>query len=83
MASPDPESYSLLGKVIAAATAIVVPIWGARTWLENRFGKKLDKDDFRDFMDRFDEHARNDREIQAKLFDKIDEVKTILIERSR
>jgi hypothetical protein len=81
MAAPDPESYGLLGKVLAAATAVVVPIWGARTWLENRFGKKMDKDDFKEFCERFDKHCDNDREIQAKLFDKIDEVKNILINR--
>lgn len=72
---------SLLAKVIAAATAVVVPVWGARTWLDNRFAKKVEKDDFRSFIDRFDQHIRDDRETQAKLFDKIDDVKNILLER--
>ena len=83
MSAPDPESYGLLGKVLAAATALVVPIWGARTWLENRFSKKMDRDDFKDFLERFDKHCDNDREIQAKLFDKCDEIKTLLIERGK
>ena len=81
MAAPDPEGMSLLGKVMAAAVGVVVPVWGARTWVENRFSKKMDKGDFKDFLERFDEHVRNDREVQAKLFDKVDEVKTLLIER--
>lgn len=85
MSSPDPESFGLLGKVMAALAAVGVPIWGARTWLENRFGKKLDKSDFKEFCERFDqrfdEHCKHDREVQAKLFDKVDEVKTLLIER--
>lgn len=83
MSSPDPDSMGLLGKVLAAATAVVVPIWGARTWIEKRFEKKMDKSEFRDFMQRFDDHVRNDREVQAKLFDKCDEIKTLLIERVR
>ena len=77
----DPDSFFTAEKVIAAVVAVVTPIWGARTWLEKRFARKLEKDDFKDFIKRFDEHVRNDREVQAKLFDKIDEVKTILIER--
>lgn len=81
MSTPGPEEMSLLAKVIAAATAVVVPVWGARTWLDNRFSKKVEKDDFKTFMERFDQHARDDRETQAKLFDKIDDVKNILLER--
>ena len=85
MAAPDPEGMSLLGKIVSAAVGIVVPVWGARTWVENRFNKKLNKDDFKEFIsrfeDRFDKHCENDREVQAKLFDKVDEVKNILIER--
>jgi hypothetical protein len=81
MAAPDPESYSLLSKVLAAGAGIVAPVWVARNWLENRFGKKLNKDDFKEFLERFDQHARDDREVQAKLFDKIDGLKDTIIER--
>ena len=81
MNAPDPESFGLLEKVVAAAAAVVVPVWGARTWLEKRFARKLEKDDFKDFMERFDKHCEHDREVQAKLFDKCDEIKTLLIER--
>jgi uncharacterized membrane protein YccC len=44
MAAPDPESLGLLGKVIAAGAAVVVPIWWARTWFERRMARKADKD---------------------------------------
>jgi hypothetical protein len=44
MAAPDPESLGLLGKVIAAGAAVVVPIWGARTWFERRMARKADKE---------------------------------------
>jgi len=81
MSAPDPESFGLLEKVFGALAAVGVPIWGARTWVEGRFGKKMDKADFKDFLERFDKHCEHDREVQAKLFDKIDEVKNILIER--
>lgn len=81
MDAPDAEGMSLLSKVIAAGIAVVAPVWGARNWIEGRFGKKLDTEDFREFMDRFDQHVRDDRETQAKLFDKIDDIKTVIIER--
>ena len=81
MSSPDPESMSLLTKVLAAGTAVVAPVWIARSWLEKRFSKKLDNDDFKEFCVRFDLHVRDDRETQAKLFDKIDDLKTTIIER--
>jgi hypothetical protein len=81
MASPDPEGMSLLAKVLAAGAAVVVPIWGARTWIENRFSKKLNTDDFKEFIERFDKHCEHDQRVQAKLFDKCDEIKTLLIER--
>lgn len=81
MAAPDPESVVLLAQVIGAGVAIGGPIWVARSWLEKRFNGKVSKDDFKEYIARFDQHARDDREVQAKLFDKVDEVKTLLIER--
>ena len=46
-----------------------------------RMENSVQKDDFKDFIARFDQHVRDDRETQAKLFDKCDEIKTLLIER--
>ena len=39
MSAPDPESFSLLTKVIAAGTAVAAPI----TWLWTKLDKKADK----------------------------------------
>jgi hypothetical protein len=81
MSAPDPEGMSVLSKILAAGAPIVVAVWGARTWLEKRFAKKIDQEDFKEFIARFDKHCDQDRETQAKLFDKCDEIKTLLIER--
>lgn len=73
MASPDPEGMSLLAKVIAAATAVVVPVWGARTWLDKRFEKKADRDDSdRAFkhIEKLYENAEKDRALTRDLHDK-------------
>lgn len=83
MAAPDPESVVLFAQVLGAGVAIGGPIWVARTWLEKRFEEKVGKDDLKEFISRFDQHTRDDRETQAKLFDKVDEVKTLLIERMK
>jgi hypothetical protein len=39
-----PENFGLVEKIIASTVAVVVPIWGARSWLERRFSKKADKE---------------------------------------
>jgi hypothetical protein len=83
MPSPDPESFGLLEKMVAAAAAIVVPAMAARNWLEKKFERKVGKDDFADFCKRFDQHCRDDRETQAKLFDRIDDLKTTILERMK
>jgi hypothetical protein len=74
MAAPDPESFGLLGKVAVALTAIGAPVG----WLWSKLDRKLDKSDFRDFMERFDKHVEHDQAVQAKLFDKCDEIKDLL-----
>lgn len=81
MSAPNPEDFSLLQKVLAAGAVVGVPLWGAWTWLAGRFDRKLDKQDFSEFCKRFDQHCRDDRETQAKLFDKIDDLKTTVLER--
>lgn len=75
MSSPDPGFWQDATKYLWSVLLIPVGI----VW------KKVDgavqKDDFKDFISRFDQHVRDDRETQAKLFDKCDEIKTLLIER--
>lgn len=83
MAAPDPESVAIFAQVMVAGAAIGGPIWIAFNWFESKLAKKMDNTDFADFCRRFDQHCRDDRETQAKLFDKVDEVKTLLIERMK
>lgn len=63
MSSPDPELWKEAAKWLWAA--LLIPV--GMVW------KKVDgavqKDDFKEFIERFDEHCKNDREVQAKLFD--------------
>lgn len=77
MAAPDPESFGLLEKIITAATAIGLPIWGARTWLDKRFAKKADKEETDKesanclrHIEHLYENAEADRKLTRDLHDK-------------
>lgn len=80
MATPDPEGFSLLAKVVAAGAAVVAPIGGLFLWIENRYAKKHSVNS-----------AVNDLKMElgvqrghiAKLFDKIAESETKHEERHR
>jgi len=75
MAAPDPDFWHELSKWLAGIVAVpVVYVW-------KKVNSSVQKEDFKEFCARFDQHVRDDREIQAKLFDKCDEIKTLLIER--
>ena len=89
MATPDPEGFGLLAKVIGAATAVVVPIGAAYKWIDSRFDKKADKEEVskhRDYIaklfDKLEDHSRRDetlfRELMEKLGDNHAEVMTKL-----
>ena len=69
MSSPDPESFSLAGKVVAAFAAVAAPVG----WLWTKLDGKLNKGDFKEFADRFDDHVKRDQEIQGKIFDQMRE----------
>lgn len=56
---------------------LIVPL--GYVW--KKVNSSVQKDDFKEFCARFDQHVRDDRETQAKLFDKIDDLKTTMIER--
>jgi len=75
MSAPDPSFWQEATKYLAGL--LVLPI--AFVW--KRVNSSVQKDDFLEFTKRFDQHVRDDREVQAKLFDKCDEIKTLLIER--
>lgn len=69
------------------------PIWQEATkWLAGivavpvlyvwkKVNSSVQKEDFKDFLNRFDQHVRDDRETQAKLFDRIDDLKNTIMER--
>ena len=75
MASPEPDFWRTATDYLWGV--LLIPV--GMVW--KRVDNSVQKNDFKYFISRFDEHVKNDREVQAKLFDKIDEVKTILIER--
>lgn len=81
MSAPDPESVTLLTKILAAGAAVVAPVYGIVKYLDARFDKKADKEDFAAFLERSEQYRRETREVQIKLFDKIDSLKDTIIER--
>lgn len=69
MATPDPESFGLLGKVLGAATAVLVPVWGfVKLW-----DKKADKSAVKAGFEEVREELTRQRDVQAKIFDHIRE----------
>jgi hypothetical protein len=77
MAAPDPDFWQEAAKWLAGL--IVLPL--GYVW--RKVNNSVQKEDFKDFCQRFDQHCRDDRETQAKLFDKIDDLKTTIIERMK
>lgn len=73
MDAPDPESFSLLAKVVAAGVAFIAPVWGARTWLEKRFDKKADKHVVTSQLQAVTSELATQRGHIGKLFDKLAE----------
>jgi hypothetical protein len=80
------EDPSLVAYVVGAVAAGAVAVVG---WVgKNTLGRiaalesgKVDKADFTTFMQQSEQHRRENREVQAKLFDKVDELKTIMLDR--
>lgn len=73
MSSPDPDSFGLLAKVLGALTAVGLPIWGARTWLDTRFSKKADKvvtDKCIEHIEKLYDNAEKDRALTRDLHDR-------------
>ena len=69
MSAPDPEGFSLLSKITAAAVAIIAPVWGARTWIDHKLDKKADVTD----LEEVKRDVEGRRGVEAKLFDTIDQ----------
>lgn len=75
-ASPDPNFWQEAAKWIWGL--LLVPV--GMVW--KKVDNSVQKDDFRDFCERFDKHCEHDRDVQAKLFDRIDDLKTTILERT-
>lgn len=68
----------MLAKVMAAAAAVIAPIWGVHRWIDGRLEKKADKSEFdrqRDHIgslfNKLEEHARRSD-------DRFDKVTTLI-----
>lgn len=80
MSAPDPDSISLVAKLMTGAAAIVAPVYGAMKYLDSRLEKKADKaevDRHRDYFvkvfERMDENQRDTTEKFGELKDMIHE----------
>ena len=69
MSTPDPESFSLLAKVIAAGSAVLAPVG----WLYTKLDKKADKHAVNNHVHELKLEQDHQRDVQAKLFDKLEE----------
>lgn len=74
MATPDPEAFGLLEKLLAAGAAIVAPLFGLWKFMEGKLDKKADKDDLEELSNRYEQNRLEVREVQIKIFDKLDSV---------
>lgn len=70
MDSPNPEDLTLLAKVVAAASAVIVPSWAGWNWFDKRFARKQAVNSQFQVMSGQIETLRS---TQAKIFDQIRE----------
>ena len=73
MSAPDPDSFSLLEKLIAAGSAIILPVLGVKAHLDKRFDKKADKTAVSGEFQEVREELAFQRDTQSKIFDQIRE----------
>jgi hypothetical protein len=71
MSAPDPDSLSLLQKLIAGASAIVLPVLGVKIHLDKRFDRKADKESVSAEFKEVRDELSYQRETQAKIFDQM------------
>ena len=76
MAAPDPDFWQEAAKRLAGV--LVLPV--GYVW--KKVNGSVQREEFKDFLTRFDQHVRDDREVQAKLFDRIDDLKTTILDRT-
>jgi hypothetical protein len=68
---PDPESTSMLAKLIAVAVAIFTPVAGLWTYVDRRFAKKADITHVDAEFKKVHDELKQARATQAKIFDQI------------
>lgn len=69
MPAPDPEGFSLLGKVLTAGGVVATPI----IWLWTKLDKKADKHTVADDFHRIETEQGLHRKYFEKVFEKMDE----------
>jgi hypothetical protein len=65
MATPDPEGFSLLGKVLTAGGVVATPI----IWLWTKLDKKADKHTVNNQLQEVKNDIFSVKQTQAKIFD--------------
>ena len=79
MATPDPEGFSLLAKVVAAGTAILAPVG----WFWTRLDKKADKQTVNKQFEAVANELATQRGHIAHIFDQMREDRSAAEERHR
>ena len=79
----DPDSLSWVAKVAGGLAAVVVPVLGARSWVDRRFEKKADKEAVAEQFQTVTTELTIQRGHIAKVFDKLGEAEAKNEERHR
>ena len=78
-----PDDWSTLEKVLGAAgtvlAVLVYPVIKMRNWIDQRFEEKVDKEAFEAHVKKNDKDRDERRETEIKLFDKLDQLKDLII----
>jgi len=78
----DPSFWKWLAGTIGTMAGVFGTTgWGYHKYLDNRISKKADKEQVAESFKEVKGELQYQRETQAKIFDKIDDLKTIVLER--
>ena len=83
MATPDPEGFSMLTRILAAGAAVIAPVAGAYKWVDYRLDKKADKEAVRAAYESLNNEMTVQRGNIGKLFDKVADESKVGEERHR
>lgn len=82
MSAPDPESFTLAHKVLAAVGSIGGALFGVHKYVDGRYGKKEDVDKCLRHIERLYESAEKDRATTRDLCEGITDKLTDRIEQA-